>query len=155
VSPRRRKPKQLRRQGTPAATNLPVHIVRDITSGPDAEESPTSVEEWLGSQSTNAPRIGELEPGSEGYAGSKEALLHRYLIGKIRVRPRAILQLLPVAWFGAVVWAFQQDNGAHKLDSWGGLGWLLVKSGLIAGFVIVAGLVVILIARSTKSGGSE
>ncbi len=111
----------------PAKTILPYQeisssslINTDATMSPSTSfDQPTS-NQWLNSDSTNAPKIGEISKDGEPYAESYAALLDKHILSK---QP-----LLLMIIFGIIGWLFIQDNAAGNLKDWNGIGWTIIKA---------------------------
>jgi len=124
------KAKKKSRYNIPAKTILPYQeisrsslINTDATMSPSASFDQPTNNQWFNTDSTNAPKIGEMSKDAEPYAGSYAALIDKHILSK---QP-----LLLIIIFGIIGWLFIQDNAAGNLKDWNGILWAIIKASIL------------------------
>ena len=151
--------KRSRRQGRLQAlalagqtASMKPEISPDVTLGPEDSLASTR-EQWMGSDSTSVPDIGEPDHEAS-YARGGAQFIEKLLQGRMPLVPRAVFLLITLAWFVFVSFLFTKDNELGRLDTAKGMKWFGFKIGAYSLMYILVGLVVLILSRAFRPSKS-
>jgi hypothetical protein len=117
-------------QATTATQNAALATSTEGPGFPDRTEAPGSrIPEYafpFTADSTKFPGVGEKEEITGELAKSPSELADKYFFSQIR--KESVVFLIPLI---PMLWMFVQDNGAGRLQTGGGVLWLLSKCGIV------------------------
>lgn len=139
---RRRSRKSKLAVAPPSSASSEPEVHPNATLGPDASLE-SSQAQWLGSDSTNAPLLGE-EQEDQIYASGGFEFLERFLRGRVGLQPRSVFLIITIAWFVFISWLYVRDNELARLDTIDGMKWFGVKIAIYSVIYFVVAIIVLL-----------